>query len=49
MNDPTNPTHFGDSADGWRIEGLQVLEGLDDGELITCAHCNKTIAEAEYL
>lgn len=49
MNDPTNPVHCGGEADGWRFEGLQVLEGsaVDyDGE-ITCAHCRFMLVEFE--
>jgi hypothetical protein len=34
-----NPeVHAGGDNDGWRLQGMQVLE--DDWEKDTCAHCN---------
>jgi hypothetical protein len=42
MEDPTNPIHFGGVADGWRIEGADVLyEGGEDG--CSCAHCARVL------
>jgi hypothetical protein len=45
VNDPTNPVHAGGLADGWRLEGLDVLEGGEEdyGGRINCAHCNRAI------
>jgi hypothetical protein len=45
VNDPTNPVHFCGEADGWRIEGLQVLEGSaeDYDGPISCAHCGRIL------
>lgn len=37
MNEPSNPVHAGGEADGWRLEGLQVLE--DPSEEEHCAQC----------
>jgi hypothetical protein len=37
MNDDTNPVHAGGDADGWRLEGLAVLE--DSSVPADCAHC----------
>ncbi len=48
VNDPTNPVHAGGTADGWRLEGLDVLEGSSedfDGP-ISCAHCYRVLVEA---
>lgn len=43
VNDPTNPTHFGGDADGWRVEGCQLhMEGAPEH----CAHCNREIPSA---
>lgn len=49
VNNPTNPVHFGDEADGWRIEGLDVLDGsaLDYDGPISCAHCNRLLVEVD--
>jgi hypothetical protein len=46
MNDPTNPVHAGGDADGWRLEGIAVLEEAPDGPE-TCAHCGAVILEEE--
>lgn len=43
VNDPTNPVHFSEDADGWRIEGIDTSEGFDLGQTEHCAHCNKEI------
>lgn len=45
VNDPTNPVHVGGEADGWRIEGYDVLE--DTSEAIECAHCNAWLVEKD--
>lgn len=52
INDPSNPVHIGQDgiSDGWRIVGLQVLEGsaadYDGG--VACAHCGRElVAEDE--
>ena len=49
VNDSTNPVHMGGEADGWRIEGLDVLEGsaLDYDVAVVCAHCSATLGEGE--
>lgn len=45
VNDESNPTHIGGDADGWRIEGLQVMEGsaLDYDGAVYCAHCSRVL------
>ncbi len=45
VNDPTNPVHAGGNADGWRIEGMQILEGSaeDYDGRIACAHCQRVL------
>lgn len=46
MNDPSNPVHSGGEPDGWRIEGLQVLEGSIedyDNYEVACAHCARVL------
>lgn len=45
VNDEDNPVHIGGDADGWRLEGLEVLEGSAedyDGE-VACAHCGRVL------
>ena len=45
VNDPSNPVHYGGEADGWRIEGRQILEGSAedyDGH-VYCAHCDAVL------
>jgi hypothetical protein len=45
VNDSDNPVHMGGDADGWRVEGLQVLEGSPedyDGP-VSCAHCGRPL------
>jgi hypothetical protein len=47
VNDPENPVHADGVADGWRVEGLQVLEGSADdydGE-VHCANCSAVLVE----
>ncbi len=45
MNDDSNPVHAGGDADGWRLEGLQVLEGSaeDFDGPVSCAHCGAVL------
>jgi hypothetical protein len=45
VNDETNPVHAGGEPDGWRIEGLVVLDGspLDYDGPVVCAHCSKRL------
>lgn len=45
VNDPTNPVHAGGDADGWRLEGFDVLEGgeQDHDGPIHCAHCERAL------
>ena len=47
VNDQTNPVHTGGDADGWRLEGLDVLEGSaeDYGGPGHCAHCNALLVD----
>jgi hypothetical protein len=47
VNDPTNPVHSGGEADGWRLEGLQTLDGsaLDYDGAVLCAHCAFALVE----
>lgn len=45
VNDSTNPVHVGGEADGWRIEGADVLYESETGE--ECAHCTKVLIEAD--
>lgn len=49
MNDPSNPVHSGGQADGWRLEGLDVLEGsaVDYDGPVSCAHCGAVLVAAE--
>jgi len=43
MNDDSNPIHAGGESDGWRFEGIQVIEeGFE-----TCAHCNASLFDEE--
>jgi hypothetical protein len=45
VRDPSNPLHLSGEADGWRLEGSQVLEGSEedhDGP-VHCSHCNRTL------
>jgi hypothetical protein len=49
VNDPSNPVHLGGRADGWRMEGYQILEGTSedyDGG-VNCAHCARVLIEEE--
>lgn len=46
MNDPTNPIHFDEGNDGWRVTAADALEGVEDA--ISCAHCNRRIAGTLY-
>jgi hypothetical protein len=41
MNDPTNPVHSGGEADGWRFEGIDVIEDPECEAI--CAHCGNTL------
>ncbi len=47
VNDPASPVHAGGLADGWRLDGLEVLEGssLDYSGEIACAHCARVLVE----
>lgn len=47
MDDPTNPTHFGGAADGWRIDGAGAFGAdMDYPETDeTCTHCARVICE----
>jgi hypothetical protein len=49
VNDPTNPVHMAGDADGWRLEGLEALEGsaLDYDGAVLCAHCSFALVEDE--
>jgi hypothetical protein len=49
VNDPSNPVHAGEGADGWRLEGLQVLEGsaADYDGPVSCAHCAAVLVAAD--
>lgn len=48
VNEETNPVHMGGEADGWRIDGLQVLEGSaeDYDGPVNCAHCSAVLVAA---
>jgi hypothetical protein len=45
MNDDANPVHAGGDADGWRLEGLAVLE--DSSAPADCAHCGRVLVVGE--
>jgi hypothetical protein len=49
VNDPSNPVHVGGEADGWRVEGLAVLEGSveDYDGAVVCAHCGRVLVGAD--
>jgi hypothetical protein len=49
VNDELNPVHMGGEPDGWRLEGLDVLEGsaLDYGGAVLCAHCSFVLVDEE--
>jgi hypothetical protein len=49
VNDPSNSVHAGEGADGWRLEGLQVLEGsaADYDGPVSCAHCGAVLVEGD--
>jgi hypothetical protein len=47
MNDPTNPIHSGGAPDGWRIDGMTVLEDSDSDD--SCAHCYRPFFQRDSL
>lgn len=43
MNDPSNPIHFRGNTDGWRIDGVDIIEESEYGEF--CSNCSAVLCE----